>query len=1067
MATLTTLPTWYVASNGLDITQWMIDFDIRMGRQHEIDRTESSTLSMTLDNRSGTFTPWNTNTYTFSASNSNFAGVAALSIEVIVATGSQVTYFWASNNADPVTGAQQGGIFANYAQMVGNSVTISGFSTTGYNGTFTVVSSTPSSFTVANTTTGTPATYGKVTSVTLTGCPITTNSLIEIGGIYPPTTGTWSQQFSGYANVIQPSAPDELNSQTTVQANDYLKTFAARLLSNSDIYPNFTQAAWDSTALTNTTQLYAPVAVGATVGYVYSTATLSGTASIRIIDGANSEVVSGTWGTSVTLGSGKLYPLTVSAGFAKAHGSGCFVGTNYSTTSPAVFYRGNDTSGITATDFLNNLSGSYLGTVNYTTTGAHLYDAAGSIGLNSQGWIQGLVGSLSGGATSTWSSHFWVKAPSVGDTLLSVYDTTNNRVAALTVNASGSLNLSIGAPSALTATLLNGPITNSATTIITTYTAGFPSSGTLSATGSAGTMTFTYTGVTKSTYTIYPNIVVPCLIFSGVSSSSAGTAQNGTTITLGATPYTPALSTATTNILDGNWHHVLIDYAPATSAIAIDVDGVSVKTGTSPTTVLASQAYWGAAVISTGNPANPSGASNGTFADMFFVQSSPGLASAAATLYKIGTLLSVQKYVGLKIIDALTVAQFPGSTAGIVQGYTQCVGDTSAVNQSNVLDYILNHVDTEQGFFFQSPSGALTFLDRFYVQETPAKQLSGSAVTIGDSGALQAFYEPGVEILQDDLDVWNRAQVTTYAGSVYETGNSNSVALYGSRTIPKTSVYTVTTNDTNALAQMLLYRYAYPQVRASKVDLSTKANANTPVMISLNLWDQITFSRHGSGNSAFQKQMVVESIEHNFVADPGEMNTTLVLSPFELVTGSSTPDSGSVFRFSDGTHTYSHFATTSLSTTFSSGAPTNTTINATGLTPTSTTITVASTTGFASSGTFAVACSGQNVVMGYTGTTSTTFTGCYPISGSVDSSFASGAKVTAPFTMTVASTTGFPTSGYLTVNYSAGTSITLTYTGTTSTTFTGCQVFLGTYATISGTVYSGNAQSTTQDHFGG
>ena len=81
-------------------------------------------------------------------------------------------------------------------------------------------------------------------------------------------------------------------------------------------------------------------------------------------------------------------------------------------------------------------------------------------------------------------------------------------------------------------------------------------------------------------------------------------------------------------------------------------------------------------------------------------------------------------------------------------------------------------------------------------------------------------------------------------------------------------------------------------------------------MIALNLWDQVTFSRHGSGNSAFQKQMVVEAIEHNFVADPGEMNTTLVLSPFELVTGSSTPDSGSVFRLSDGTHTYSHFATT-------------------------------------------------------------------------------------------------------------------------------------------------------------
>ena len=32
MATLTTLPTWYVASNGMDITQWVKDFEI--GRAH-------------------------------------------------------------------------------------------------------------------------------------------------------------------------------------------------------------------------------------------------------------------------------------------------------------------------------------------------------------------------------------------------------------------------------------------------------------------------------------------------------------------------------------------------------------------------------------------------------------------------------------------------------------------------------------------------------------------------------------------------------------------------------------------------------------------------------------------------------------------------------------------------------------------------------------------------------------------------------------------------------------------------------------------------------------------------
>jgi len=986
MATLTTLPTWYVASNGLDITQWMIDFSIKMGRQHEIDRTESSTLTMTLDNRSGTFTPWNTNTYTFSPSNSNFVGTQSLIIEVLIATGTTVTYFWNSTNADPVTGAQQGGTFPNYAQMVGNSVTLAGFGTAGYNGTFTVVSSTPSSFTVNNTTTGATTGLGstaKVTSMTLSGCPLVMNSLIEVGGVYPTSGGTFSQLYFGYVNVVQPDAPDELNSQTTVQANDVLKTFAARLLSNSDIYPNFATATYDQSAYANATQLYASVLQGATTCYVYSNLSgITGSAvSLKILDGTRSETVTGTWGTAVALGSGYLYSVTLSTGFAQGHGQGCFVANNFAVATNAVFYRGGDTSGSTAVDYFGNLNGFYGGGVNYSNAGAHIYDASGSINMNSNGWLASNTSSVS--LSQSWTNSFWFKSPNAGDAITTTFDSTNTTLANLTVTPDGRISILAGAANVKSATVVNTAITATSTTVYTSVVSGVAASGTLQAVSTAGaTVTMTYTSVTSGYYS--PGFVaIPCLIFTiNAGASGLGTIATGASIAIGSAPLTTIGTTQNVNVLDGNWHHVAWQYganasttingttftgasttltvasttgfpargvalvagsggpllfsytsitsttlagctllsglaawtitngATIRSASVVFVDGVIGAFGNVPTTVQNNVAYWGGTVATPAVTPTASASSAATFADMLFVNTSPLIAPLASTQYTIGSLLTVQEYVGQKIKDALTVAQFAGSTTGIAQGYLLCVGDTSAVNQSNVLDYILNHVETEQGYFFQNTSGQLTLLNRFYPQETPPRQISGSVVTIGDSGSLSAYYEPQIDILQDDLDVWNRAQVTTYAGSSYETGNSQSVALYGSRTIPKSSVYTVTTNDTTAIAQMLLYRYALPQIRVQKLTLSTKANANTPIQISLNLWDQVTFSRHGSGNSAFSKQMIVESIEHHFIADPGDMDTVLVLSPFELVTGSSTPDSGSVFRFSDGTHTYSHFATT-------------------------------------------------------------------------------------------------------------------------------------------------------------
>ena len=78
--------------------------------------------------------------------------------------------------------------------VVGTSVTISGFSVAGYNGTFTVTVVTSSTFTVSNSTTGTSTTTGTVGFAPL------------LGAITMPNTG-------GSGTTIQPLVPNQtLNS---------------------------------------------------------------------------------------------------------------------------------------------------------------------------------------------------------------------------------------------------------------------------------------------------------------------------------------------------------------------------------------------------------------------------------------------------------------------------------------------------------------------------------------------------------------------------------------------------------------------------------------------------------------------------------------------------------------------------------------------------------------------------------------------------------------------------------------------------------------------------------------
>ena len=103
-------------------------------------------------------------------------------------------------------------------------------------------------------------------------------------------------------------------------------------------------------------------------------------------------------------------------------------------------------------------------------------------------------------------------------------------------------------------------------------------------------------------------------------------------------------------------------------------------------------------------------------------------------------------------------------------------------------------------------------------------------------------------------------------------------------------------------------------------------------------------------------------------------------------------------------------------------------------------INVVSTTGFPSSGSVLIVSSAGTQTVNYTGTNSTQFTGCTGGTGTISSGSPVNRQITLPqatISVNSTTTTHFPSSGTLFIYSSAGRQ-TVTYTGTTSTSFTGC-----------------------------
>jgi len=231
----------------------------------------------------------------------------------------------------------------------------------------------------------------------------------------------------------------------------------------------------------------------------------------------------------------------------------------------------------------------------------------------------------------------------------------------------------------------------------------------------------------------------------------------------------------------------------------------------------------------------------------------------------------------------------------------------SPVTGSTALDLILQICDTDIGSFFQKPDGTFNYFNQNYygTWSWPLNATSGTwypnsytpasdHVWTDDTSSTYHYFGPSLQVLRDDVDVWTTVKVSPQSGTeqIYE--NVSNEPRYGYSTLTKSGTLHTTLNLALSTANFLGNLFKSPLPRIGNVELRSETNngGNMTALLNTQFGDVVTFKRNSPNSSTsgsypdqqglISTNMVVESIMHDFQAEPGLWHTSFILDPYPI-----------------------------------------------------------------------------------------------------------------------------------------------------------------------------------------
>ena len=855
-----------------NVTQYVRDFLTKSGRQHFLERIESSLLSMTVNNRSGFFS----------------SGSTVIGPRMPIT----VTASWAQTSATSLTvstGSKTFTTASGLGSILGYTVSLSNGSNL-MTGTCTAYNSSTGSMTV------------NVTTISGSG----TFSSWSVSITYPI--------YYGIIDSISERVSDILNLDLTISASDLTKYLSLRYMNSPQFWSTYAQSTsaihWYDCNANKKANVVSAVATTTVVTYYYA----AGTAVVFSI-GDKVTI------TGLTMQTGAPYNQTnvVVTG----------VGTGYFTTANEVTKRtgtpggpigpaGNSLGQAVATetimpDLIGSTNAELFGYGVFTNNGAIIYETNTAIDLsngsttNSNAYIKVPTFTNLGGVD------FWINGAGLAANLNVILNLTGDGTSdsflhQLSMNDNGTIMLRSG-PNALTTRTVssanavndgywhhvgiicdetgvpqlycdgvfysitggyagNGPLTNAFQNIgegVATFIDEIIFSNASNFSSLAGEVQRRYragsllqTGFPVNNYYFSSGTrIAEILCISGFGLITGGSSTAESVMTLSCGYYINDSPTPWVRYAAGNGYTYTEPYywdSPVTGSTALDLILQVCDTDIgifyqepNGTFSYYNQLYYGYWSWTSSTTSLTVGTGMKT------------LIIPAGIPFTPGSSVTLTNQLSLMTGTVITYASGPGSNYTLIVNITNSNG-TGTQSLWNVGSWALNNT------------------------YTPAPNANH---TWTDTGTNVPYFAPTLQIVRDDVDVWTTVKVTPQSGTEQIFENTISENRWGYTTLTKSGTLHTSLNSALSTATYLGNLFQSPLPRVQNVELRAESYNGTyiPAILGSEIGDIVNFQRNPSGASAdgsINSNFVIESISHEFQADPGTWHTSYILDPYPL-----------------------------------------------------------------------------------------------------------------------------------------------------------------------------------------